>query len=425
MALVTIMKLLFGLATLASVAFADITFNVVGYPSSSTGSLGVNIGGSITRLSSDENTFPVWSGSVPGTDGNVQYSYVELSSSGTPLKSVGFTRKLQDPARDTETLNEFFERPQTVWEFPKIPYTYLATYPSKTKAFKHKQIATIHVTAPVAHIAELNASPYSGQNYTAYTFKFDTDYSQTFFLCPNIKLRSMVMDPTMMREKLYIDMLNSAGIPTQQSAWVRLLMNNEPYGLYLMVDDIKKSFLKQTVHGGDGKIERGSLVQMNAWNENKAMLEYKDDMTSDYNTETNYIYRNLGHNLIDDPLEELIDLMRDLNSTGTAPALTLRASSATWLWSTLLAPGAFDNYWLSASNYTMYKNPTMAFRQVNWYDFRSDGDRPLVRKLIIENKAINGMFEQILKELVSMASKMQSLKPRIEMYNQMLSVDAK
>ncbi|KAF9206777.1 hypothetical protein BGZ59_011495 [Podila verticillata] len=145
------------------------------------------------------------------------------------------------------------------------------------------------------------------------------------------------------------------------------------------------------------------------------MLEYKDDMTSDYNTETNYIYRNLGHNLIDDPLKELIDLMRDLNS----------ASSATWLWSTLLAPGAFDNYWLSASNYTMYKNPTMAFRQVNWYDFRSDGDRPLVRKLIIENKAINGMFEQILKELVSMASKMQSLKPRIEMYNQMLSVDPK
>ncbi|KAI9236785.1 MAG: coth protein-domain-containing protein [Podila humilis] len=417
MALVTIMKLLFGLATLASVAFADITFNVVGYPSSSTGSLGVNIGGSITRLSSDENTFPVWSGSVPGTDGNVQYSYVELSSSGTPLKSVGFTRKLQDPARDTETLNEFFERPQTVWEFPKIPYTYLATYPSKTKAFKHKQIATIHVTAPVAHIAELNASPYSGQNYTV-DFRFINSVHpldlrqvvqgthQTFFLCPNIKLRSMVMDPTMMREKLYIDMLNSAGIPTQQSAWVRLLMNNEPYGLYLMVDDIKKSFLKQTVHGGDGKIERGSLVQMNAWNENKAMLEYKDDMTSDYNTETNYIYRNLGHNLIDDPLEELIDLMRDLNST-------------------LLAPGAFDNYWLSASNYTMYKNPTMVFRQVNWYDFRSDGDRPLVRKLIIENKAINGMFEQILKELVSMASKMQSLKPRIEMYNQMLSVDAK
>ncbi|KAF9381815.1 hypothetical protein CPB97_007544 [Podila verticillata] len=223
-------------------------------------------------------------------------------------------------------------------------------YPFKIKAFKHKQVATIHVTAPVAHITVLNASPYSGQDYRvdfrfinsktihsvrnvtlktsgksskahskqAYTFKFDTDYNQTFFSRPNIKLHSMVVDPTMMREKLYIDMLNSAGIPTQQGAWVRLFINNELYGLYLMVDDIKKSLLKQSMHGGDGKIERGSLVQMNAWNENNATLEYKGDKTSDYNTKTNYIYQNLGNNPVDDPLKELIDLMRDLNSFNPA-----------------------------------------------------------------------------------------------------------
>ena len=268
----------------------------------------------------------------------------------------------------------------------------------------------------------------------------------------------MVMDPTMMREKLYIDMLNSAGIPTQQGAWVRLFINNEPYGMYLMVDDIKKSFLKQTVHGGDGKIERGSLIQMNAWNENKATLEYKGDKTSDYNTKTNYIYQNLGNNPIDDPLEELIDLMRDLmrdlnsfNPTATRDPVQywndtridlegiLRNMALEYL------VGAFDNYWLSASNYFMYKNPSMgpsgkwqwlltdfdgtfgngvptsrAPSCRNWYDFRSEGDRPLVPKLIIENKEISGMFE-----LISTAFKMQSLKPRIEMYNQMLSVDAK
>jgi len=114
-----------------------------------SGSFGVNIGSSITRLTSDENTFLVWSGSVLETDGNVQYSYVKLSSSDTPVQSEGFTRKLQDSAKDTKTLNEFFERPQTVWELSKISYTYLATYPSKIKAFKHKQIATIYVTAPL------------------------------------------------------------------------------------------------------------------------------------------------------------------------------------------------------------------------------------------------------------------------------------
>ncbi|KAG0342395.1 hypothetical protein BG000_004946 [Podila horticola] len=372
------MKLLFGLATLASAAFADITLNVVGY------------------------------------------SYLELSSSGAPVKSEGFIRKHQDPAKDTQTLNGFFEHPQTVWELPKIPYTYtyLVTYPSKTKAFKHKQIA------------ELNANSYSGKDYRvsfrvvnsktchsvhnvtfktsgksskqAFKFKFDTDYNQTFFSRPNIKLRSMVMDPTMMREKLYIDMLNSAGIPTQQGARVRLFVNNEPYGLYLMVDGIKKSFLEQTVYDGNGKIERGSF--------------------------TNYIYENLGNY----PLKELIDLMRDLNSFNPISTPNpiqhwndtridfdgiLRNMALEYL------GGAFDNYWVSASNYFMYKNPTLGLAgkwqwlptdfdstfdngaptfkvptYCNWYDFVSDDPERVGR---------------------------QALKPRIEMYNQTLSVDAK
>lgn len=259
-----------------------VTFNIVGYPSSNAGAFGVSIGGKITKLSSNETSFPTWSGTVPSTDNNVEYSYVELSAAGNPVKTETFTRKLND-TKATNTLNEFFERLVTVWDLPKIPYTYLATYPSKTKAFKQNQIATIHVTAPAAQISELLANPENDKSYyvdfrfinsktihsvrnitlktsgksskahskQAFKFKFDTNYNQTFFHRPNIKLRSMVMDPTMMREKLYIDMLNSAGIPIQQGAWVRLVINNEPYGLYLMVDDIKKSFLKQTVHGGD------------------------------------------------------------------------------------------------------------------------------------------------------------------------------
>ena len=96
----------------------------------------------------------------------------------------------------------------------------------------------------------------------AYKFSFDTDYNQTFFSRPNIKLRSGVTDPTMLREKTYIDLLNSAGIPTQQGQYVRLFVNNQPIGLYMMVDDIKKSFIKQTVYGGDPSIIPGSLVQV-------------------------------------------------------------------------------------------------------------------------------------------------------------------
>lgn len=244
-------------------------------------------------MNSSDSTFPVWTTFVAGTTSAVEYSYVELSSADVPVKTEPFVRKMHN-LTETQTLNEFFERPTTVWELPKLPYTYLATYPSKTKAFKQKQIATIHITAPVAQMAEMHANPKAERDYfvdfrfinsktihsvrnitlrtsgksskdfskQAFKLKFDTQLNQTFFSRPNIKLRSMVQDPTMMREKLYIDVLNSVGIPTQQGAWVRLYVNSIPYGLFLMVDDIKKSFLKQTVHAGNPSVLPGSLVQV-------------------------------------------------------------------------------------------------------------------------------------------------------------------
>ncbi|KAF9584728.1 hypothetical protein BGW38_005396 [Lunasporangiospora selenospora] len=494
-----------------------VTFNVIGYPSSDLGSFGVNVNGQVTKLNS-ENTFPVWTGTVPGTTSASEYSYVELSQSGAAVKGEEFVRKLKDP-KDTATPNEFFERQVTVWEdLPKVPYTYLATYPSKTNAFKTKQIATIHLTAAPASIEEMMKNPTNGKDYKvdfrfinsntihsqicgieeydvvqysvlfvnglfglgdlenvtfktsgksskehskqAFKFKFDTKANQTFFHRPNIKLRSMVMDPTMLREKLYIDTLNSAGVPTQQGAWVRLFVNNEPYGLFLMVDDIKKSFLKQTVHSGDDKVERGSLVKMNGWMDDirnfKADLVYKGPATADYD-KTCYKSEYLGKNPKAEPLQDLIALMKGLQEFD--PATTpdpvaywndrldldgfLRNMALEYL------GGAWDNYWWSASNYFMYNNPTLKPNgkwqwiptdfdgtfgngapkskldtYKNWYDFKS-GDHPLVSKLILQNKDINQKFETILKEIVSTVFKPEALFPRIEYYNKMLSEDAK
>ncbi|KAG0017311.1 Nuclear actin-protein involved in chromatin remodeling [Entomortierella chlamydospora] len=466
-----------------------VTFNCVGYPSTPGGVFGVSIAGVVHKLATNEDTFPVWSGAVPGTTGSVEYSYVELNAQGAALKTEAFVRRLANQS-DTATMNEFFERPVTVWELPKIPYTYLATYPSKTRAFKQKQIATIHVTAPVAMISEMNANPKNDKDYKVTTFRFinsemiynqrnitfstsgksskefakqsfkfefDTDYNQTFFSRPNIKLRSMAQDPAMIREKLYIDMLNSVGVPTQQGAYVRLFVNNEPYGLYLMVDDIKKSFVKQTIHGGDPLINRGSLVQMNAWI-NKADLVYKGPDTANYD-QNSYTSKNLGNNPPTNPLQELIAFMSDLqsfdpistpdpvgywNNTRLDLDGVMRCMALEYLM------GGFDMYWYSASNYFMYKNPTLAPNGGKWQfiptdmdntfgsgyptstlptyrnyvDFAALGERPLVQKLILQNPQINALFEQTLKEIISTAFKPEAIGARAKAYNQMLSLDA-
>ncbi|KAF9364994.1 hypothetical protein BGX34_011753 [Mortierella sp. NVP85] len=481
------MKYILGLATLASVAFADITFNVIGYPSVRTNTFGVSIGGTIHKLATDENSFPVWKGTVPGVDGTVQYQYVETNAQGGAVKTESFVRSLHNQTA-TSTYNEFFERQTTVWELPKLPYTYLATYPSKTRAFKQKQIATIHLTAPVASITEMMANPTNDKDYKvnfrfinsdiihsqnnitfstsgksskefakqAYMFQFDTEYNQTFFSRPNIKLRSMVNDPSMIREKLYIDMLNSVGVPTQQGAWVRLFINNEPYGVYLMVDDIKKSFAKQTIHGGD-PIVRGSMYQMNAWL-TKADLVYKGPNTANYDKDA-YTNRNLGNNPPLEPMRELIAFMNDLQnfnpaSAGGADYWKARFELDGYLRCMALEylMGAFDMYWIAASNYFMYKNPLLgpgggkwqwiptdmdntfgsgyslkivpSYKQFADFSPTKGGERPLIQKLILGNSEINALFEQTLKEIISTAFKPEAIQPRAEAYHRMLSAEA-
>ncbi|KAG0204456.1 hypothetical protein BGX28_003602 [Mortierella sp. GBA30] len=477
-----------GLVVLATLSEADITFNCVGYPSTTGGSFGVSVAGAITKLTSNETTFPVWSGAVPGTTSAVQYQYVELNAAGGAIKTENFTRALRN-LTDTHTYNEFFERQTTKWVLPHVPYSYLATWPSYSKVFDEDVIATIHVTADPAQMAALNGNPnletdirvnfrwidhkiiYSQSNITfktsgksskefqkqAYKFSFDTNYNQSFFSRPNIKLRSEATDPTIMRERLYIDMLNAVGVPTQQGQYVRLFVNNQPYGLYLMVDDIKKSFIKQTVHQGDANAILGSLVQMNAPTlTNQADLVYKGPLNASYDPAV-YATVNVGNNPADMPLKQLIDFMADVqafdpvatpdpvgywNNTRLDLDGFLRNMALEYLM------GAFDNYWMAGSNYFMYFNPKLgASGKWQWLPTDFDGtfgsgfptnklssyqtlynftpDHPLVSKLIIKNKEINALFEQTLKDIVGWSFKPDGMFPRITALNQMLSDDYK
>ncbi|KAG0314708.1 hypothetical protein BG000_005455, partial [Podila horticola] len=282
-----------GLVILASRTLADVTYNVVGYPDTETGAFGVSVNGQITKLVTSSLTFPLWTGTVAGASAASEYKYVKLDSAGAPILEETFVRKFED-LTDIQTRNEFFERPLTKTQLPNVPLVYEPWPMSESKAFDDEQIATFHLMADaelfeamlqapmeahpikanvryintkVVHNVDNVTLGLSGKssmefNKMAFKLEFDTAYNQSFFSRPSIKLRSESSDPTMIREKLYIDMLNVMGVPTQQGAWVRLYVNSKPQGLYLMVDDIGKSFLKQTVHNGQ-TMERGSLWQMN------------------------------------------------------------------------------------------------------------------------------------------------------------------
>ncbi|KAF9976816.1 hypothetical protein BGZ73_007723 [Actinomortierella ambigua] len=480
-------RLTFGLVALfglASSAVADITFNVIGYPSSLNGVFGVQINGQVTALKTDQDHFPVWYGTVPGTTSAVQYSYVELTGAGgTVVKSENFTRTLN--VTDTKTPNEFFQRKITKHkDLFRLPYSYLATWPSSSKAFKENQIATLHLTAPVAEVNNLNANPtqevttkatvrfinddtiYTQTNITlktsgksskefakqSYKLSFDDKYNQTFFHRPNIKLRAEATDPTYLRERIYIDMLNAAGIPTQQGAYVRLFINNEPYGLYLMVDDVKKSFIRQTILQDDDTKPVGTLVQCNAASKaDQADLVYKGPTNATYSDDAYILVTDPP--ATGDPLGGLIAFMKDLqdyNPASTPDPVNYWNSTRLELDGFLrnmvleYLGGAFDMYWMAGSNYFIYQNPVLNNRWQwiptdydgtfgsgfptnvlttyhNYYNFQPD--HPLVSKLIIQTPAIQALFNETLKTFVQWTFKPEAMNARIDAIHNMIAED--
>ncbi|KAG0027398.1 hypothetical protein BGZ81_005664 [Podila clonocystis] len=480
-------RLFLSLAILASTTLADVTYNVVGYPDTENGAFGVSVNSQITKLVTSSLTFPLWTGTVAGASAASEYKYVKLDGAGAPILEETFVRRLEDPT-DVQTRNEFFERPVTKTQLPNVPLVYEPWPMSDSKAFDDEQIATFHLTADEGQFEAMLRAPtearptkanvryintkvvhnvdnvtlgLSGKssmdfNKMAFKLEFDTSYNQSFFSRPSIKLRSESSDPTMIREKLYIDMLNVMGVPTQQGAWVRLYVNSKPQGLYLMVDDIAKSFLKQTVHNGQN-VERGSLWQMNApVVEDQADLRYLGPTIQDYPVEV-YKMKTLGANLIDAPMTQLIQFMKDLAEFDVA------STSAIQFWNDRLdldgflrnmameyLAGSWDAYWYSGSNYFMYFNPSLGegVKKGRWqwistdfdgtfgdgdptdslttyrnYANFDDHDRPMISKLILANKDINAKFEQILRETVGFAFKPEGLFPRLEAYERMLAWD--
>ncbi|KAF9323053.1 hypothetical protein BG006_001800, partial [Podila minutissima] len=478
--------------------FRAVTYNVVGFPGTEAGLFGVMIDNKITKLSTTPETFPLWSATVAGASAPSGYRYIELSDQGTIVQQEPFLRSFQNGSAK-RTANEFFLRQVTKTTLPDIPQALEGIRPEPSKAFDDSQIATIHLTPKPKKFADMVADPPRSTDSIEAGFRFisaDTVYGvkkvkvkvsgrdtrgfkklslrikftngETFFDRPIIKVRSGVFDPTMIREKLYIDVLNAVGVRTTEGAWVRVYVNRKPYGFYLMVEDIELPFLRRTIHHGRSTpSELGSLYKMaNLRDPNeKATMQYVGPKTADYkpkprlDEEEIYENQNLGASPEDEPMAQLIAFFKDLRDY--EPKL----SGGVEFWNSRLdlegflrcmameyLGGNWDAYWLSGNNYFMYFNPTegkwqfiptdfdrtfggskidhgkprnMVTAYKKFADHKSVNDYPLVNKLIYMNNEINARFEQILLNIVNKVLNPEVLEPRINAYENMIADEAK
>ncbi|KAG9319626.1 hypothetical protein KVV02_002139 [Mortierella alpina] len=478
--------LFLGLFALVSTVLADVTYTVIGFPDVATNTFAVEINKKRYPLKTSEATLPLWSAQVANVSASSGYRYVQLDRLNRVIAREKFLRHFTDRAA-TATVNEVFNRPTTITTLPPVKQVYEDIRPEPSRAFDSSQIATIHLTPDPATFANMAQHPMdrklkdikagfkfinadtvysaeeveiktSGQASRKYQkvsmrIKFNSKKGETFFNRPIIKLRAEYVEPSVIREKLYIDILNSVGVATYQGNYVRVFVNGKPHGLYLMVEDIEEPFLMHTIHRGaiKSKKELGELYQMGSGFE--ASMVYNGSHTADYGKI--YQQKIRGDNPKDEPMKNFIAFMKDLHEwnpdqAGGVAYWNKRLDLDGYLRSMAVEylAGAWDAAWWRGHNYFMYFNTQRKVWQFIPTDFDhtfSTGNRPgvettykkynqgqvkgkftdhpLVTKLIYRNKDINKRFEDILLTITEGIFNNEALDPLIDAYARQIELD--
>ena len=88
-----------------------------------------------------------------------------------------------------------------------------------------------------------------------------------------INLNGQHNDPSLIREKLFYDLWKSAGMPERRTAFVKLFINGKYYGLYTILEELDKDWLKKVYGENDGNLYKCTYP---------ADLVYKDNNPETY-----------------------------------------------------------------------------------------------------------------------------------------------
>lgn len=255
-----------------------------------------------------------------------------------------------------------------------------------------------------------------------------------------INLNNNFKDPTFMREKLYLDFLHDVGVPSQKNAYAKVFINNQYWGLYLMVEDIDKKFLKK--HFGNKK---GTLVK----GEPKAYLDWHGKDWNSYIKK--YKIKNADK---ENSIEQLIPLMDIINNFHGSDELFMTALERIFNIKSCLKAWAVNNVLVNIDAYNLYyphnfylyfNSNTNKFEWINFdgnysfgawspvftleqmealdiYYVKEDSKRnPLATKLLKENIVSKEIYKSIIKEDVLGVFVPKKINKKIETLKQLIS----
>ncbi|CEP08366.1 hypothetical protein [Parasitella parasitica] len=262
----------------------------------------------------------------------------------------------------------------------------------------------------------------------------------------------------MMREKLMQDALAAAGVATLNGNWVRLFVNNEPYGLYLMTDETFTGFTENLINGGVATNATGATYKGTSGH-GAADFVYHGTNRSSYNFDETYVLVDEGRDKSvtkDNSSAPIFDFIERLNETalgidaqnpGNITDLMDSANHTMIHTAMSLLSGSWDGFWLQGSNFYIHENSETKKWYLITYDFDDclgnffgelkkpwlmtipyqnytlpKAKRPLV-DIFIKSPYYEPQFQDILKHIIKTFFNYRVMKARIDAWAEMLRED--
>ncbi|KAI8073054.1 coth protein-domain-containing protein [Gongronella butleri] len=250
-------------------------FKVIAPSAKTADSVLVMVDGRTFRLNILEEDVPYFTGDVNLSGDSVQYKYV------VDGKAEPFERTLEGQS----TRNDFFNRPVTyanipklptvigendwdkaippgpIWDTNYIPTVFVNGNPDEMESLitgLSKDIYNVKLTlidVDDVHTFQ-NArfqlhKPGKTHNNAKQSWKWQLPEGQQLNGRDFFKIRHMEEDPTQIREKLYADILRAMGTAANQANMIRFFINGESMGTFNMLDDIPSySYVEANFYGG-------------------------------------------------------------------------------------------------------------------------------------------------------------------------------
>ena len=200
-------------------------------------------------------------------------------------------------------------------------------------------------------------------NKKPFTLSFNEYISgQQYDGLKSLNLNNGYQDPTMMREKLFLDFLNEKGLYAPRANYAKLYLNGTYWGLYLMVERVNKTFCNDRFGNNGGNLFKGDNGSSAC-----AKLEYHGVMAPYYNC------YDLKTNTTANDWTDLVNLTAQINNTTASQFYdsvnaVMNTNSFIGAWAACNLFSDFDSYsFRFQHNYYIYHNSsTDKFEWITW-----------------------------------------------------------